>query len=62
VEAAREEIDRSRLLSEARQALEEGRTREGIRLLDEAVSITGDPALRERLQKELDRLRRGSGL
>ncbi len=60
VAAAREEIERSELLSEARRALGEGRPRDGLRLLDEAASITSNPVLRERLEAEADRLRRGS--
>lgn len=55
---AREEVRRWRLVQAANEALAGGEYEQGLRLLDEAISVTTDPALRARLMERLDTLER----
>lgn len=54
VETAREEVARGRLLAAAEAAFADARYEDAKRLLDEAIDVTRDAAIRERLE---DRLR-----
>ena len=56
--ASREELIRRRLLHQANAALREGDHDLGLRLLDEAISVTSDDDLRARLEAQLDELQR----
>ncbi len=56
--AAREEVERSSLIGSANRAFASGEPELGLRLLDEAVSITSDPDLRMRMEERLDTLSR----
>lgn len=51
-----EEIDRTELLLAAQEAFATDEVEEGLRLFDEAVGLTSDPQLRERMEIELRRL------
>ena len=53
---AREEIERAELLRAANEAMAEGRHEEGLRFLDDAISVTSDPDVRASLESELRRL------
>jgi tetratricopeptide (TPR) repeat protein len=50
---AREEIERAELIHEANRALRDGRPDEGLRLLDDAISVTSDPQVRAELERQL---------
>ncbi len=50
---ALEEIDRAEALQAAGKAFDEGRIEEALRFFDEAIAITGDQALRDRLAARL---------
>jgi len=60
VAAAREEVERGRLLDSAQQAFDDGRFDQALGLFDQAVSVTSDPVLRERLDARLRALRDAS--
>ena len=53
---AREEIERSELLHAAVEALRDGRVDEALRLFDEAIAVTSDQELRDRMAAQLNRL------
>lgn len=53
VASAREEVARGRLLDAAETAFAEARHDEALRLLDEAIAVTSDAALREQLEARL---------
>ncbi|MCP4660864.1 MAG: tetratricopeptide repeat protein [bacterium] len=53
VQKAREELTRAKLLHAAEEALRAGEIADGLRLYDEATSVTTDPALRERMEEKL---------
>jgi len=57
---AREELTRRRLVAAANAALAEGDLEGGIELLDEAISVTSDPDLQERMEMQLLSLQRDS--
>ena len=59
--AAREEIDRTRLLHEAALALEEGNGERAVELFDEAIAVTSDPEVRERMETRLRALQEQVG-
>ncbi len=59
--AAREEIERFRLIRAANLALAAGEEERGLRLLDEAISVTSDPELRMRMEERLETLERRIG-
>ena len=61
VNRAWEDLQRTDLLRRSEQAFELGENERGLRLLDEAVEMTTDPELRERLEAELLRLEALSG-
>lgn len=50
---AEEEIERAALLHRAREALDEGAADEALNLLDEAIAVTSDQTLRDRLAQRL---------
>lgn len=60
--AAREEIDRARLLYQASAALEEGDAERAVELYDEAISVTSDPEMREQMEGRLRGLQERLGL
>ncbi len=53
VAAAREEIERWRLLQAANKSLEAGEIDDALGLYDQAISVTSDPAMRERMAEKL---------
>jgi tetratricopeptide (TPR) repeat protein len=57
VAAAREEIERWGLVRGANEALKEGEVEEGLRLFDQAISVTSDPDLRRQMEEQLVALR-----
>ncbi len=61
LQAASEEIERWGLIRSANRAFAEGQAERGLRLLDEAISITSDPELRMRMEERLDTLERRMG-
>ncbi|MEM9599211.1 MAG: hypothetical protein AAGD06_33390, partial [Acidobacteriota bacterium] len=53
VDRAFEDVDRTRLVVAAQRALEQGDGERAIQLFDEAVSLTSDEALRQRMEQQL---------
>lgn len=58
---AQEALERGALVQAANQALAEGDVEKGLRLFDEAVSLTSDPAMREQMEGQLRSLQSRSG-
>ncbi len=58
----REAIDRARLLYGASKALEDEDVERAVELFDEAISVTSDPELRERMEDRLRALQESHGL
>ncbi len=50
---ARREVERSKLIQAAEQALERDEVEEGLRLFDEAISLTVDPLRRDEMEAKL---------
>ncbi len=61
LQKAREELTRARLLHASEEALRAGEIADGLRLYDEATSVTTDPALRERMEERLLALQKHYG-
>lgn len=61
VRQAREEIERARLLDRSAAALEEGDVGEALRLFDEAIAVTTDQDLRDRMAARLTELQERLG-
>jgi tetratricopeptide (TPR) repeat protein len=57
-ERAQEALERGALVQAANRALEEGDVDKGLRLFDEAVSLTSDPDMREQMEEQLVELQR----
>lgn len=60
-ERAQEALERGALVQAANQALAEGDVDKGLRLFDEAVSLTSDPAIREQMEEQLRELQNRAG-
>lgn len=60
-EQAQEALERGALVQAANRALAEGDVEKGLRLFDEAVSVTSDPDIREQMEEQLRELQRRAG-
>jgi len=60
-ERAQEALERGGLVQAANRALEEGDVEKGLRLFDEAVSLTSDPDMRQQMEEQLRELQRRAG-
>jgi len=60
-ERAQEALERGALVQAANRALSEGDVEKGLRLFDEAVSVTSDPEMREQMEEQLRELQRRAG-
>ncbi len=58
VDRARSEVERLHLLRSANEAFERQEVEAGLRLFDEAISVTVDPSLREKMELQLLELQR----
>ena len=52
-ERAHREVERSKLIRAAQEALERGQVEDGLRWFDEAISLTADPRRRDEMEAKL---------